>query len=106
VARRAELPWVMDALTSSLRGLAAYYLRPGRTGPWRLAARIAAPTLVIWGQQDRLVHVSLAARLARTVPDARLLVLPDVGHTAQLEDPRTTARAVLALLDESAPGAG
>lgn len=106
VAHRAELPWAMDALTGSLRGLAAYYLRRGRTAPWALAARLTVPTLVVWGDHDRLVHVSLASRLARTVPDARLLVLPDIGHTAQLEDSRTTARAVLALLDESAPDAG
>lgn len=102
VARRQELPWVHDALTGSLRGLAAYYLRVGPQGPWRLARGIGVPTLVIWGTEDRLVHAALAPRLARAIPASRLLVLPGIGHTAQLEDPRTTARAVLALLDASA----
>lgn len=99
VVRRQDLPWGRSALTGSLRGLAAYYLRVGPQGPWRLARRVRVPTLVVWGAEDRLVHASLAPRLARTLPDARLLLLPGIGHTAQLEDPGTTARAVLALLD-------
>ncbi len=102
VARRQELPWVHDALTGSLRGLVAYYLRAGPQGPWRLARSIDVPTLVIWGTEDRLVSVSLAPRLAKAITGSRLLVLPGIGHTAQLEDPRPTARAVLALLDASA----
>lgn len=102
VRRRGELPWAMEALTGSLRGLVRSYLTPGRGSPWRLARSVRTPTLVIWGDQDRLVHVSLAPRVAAAIPDARLLVLPGIGHTAQLEDPYTTARAVLGLLDDAA----
>ena len=32
---------------------------------------------------------------------ARLLVIRDVGHVAQMEQPGTVARAVLALLDDT-----
>ena len=67
-----------------------------------MARSVQAPTLVIWGDKDRLVHVSLAPRTAAAIPDARLLVLADIGHTAQLENPETTARAVLALLHDAA----
>jgi pimeloyl-ACP methyl ester carboxylesterase len=63
-------------------------------------AAVTAPTLVVWGGRDRLVNVALAPRVAGTIPDARLLVLPDVGHVAQLEDPVTTARAALGLLED------
>jgi len=104
VRRRAALPWATDALTRSLRGLVASYLVPPSQSVWRLAGRIAAPTLVVWGDRDRLVDVALAPRTAAAVPDARLLVLPGVGHTAQLEDPVTVGRAVLGLLDEVATG--
>lgn len=102
VHRRSELPWTMDAFTSTLRGLARSYLNRGPTSPWRMARSVQAPTLVIWGDKDRLVHVSLAPRTAAAIPDARLLVLADIGHTAQLENPETTARAVLALLHDAA----
>lgn len=97
---RADLPWASTALARSFRSLVALYLKPGTRNPWRVAAGITKPTLIIWGAQDKLVHVRNAARLAEVMPDSRLLVLPDVGHTAQLEDPIAAARATLALLEE------
>jgi pimeloyl-ACP methyl ester carboxylesterase len=102
VRRRNDQPWATDALARALRGLVTAYLVPGPRSLWRLATRITAPTLVVWGAEDRLVTVSLATRTARAIPDARLLVLPRIGHTAQLEDPETVARAVLGLLEDTA----
>ena len=67
--------------------------------PWSVAARVQAPTLVVWGDRDRLVSPRLAARTAATIPRARLLMLPAVGHVAQIEAPETVARAVAALWD-------
>jgi len=98
---RADLPWASTALAGSFRSLVATYLTPGPRNPWRVAAAITKPTLIIWGDQDKLVHVRNAPRLASVMPDARLLVLPGVGHTSQLEDPITSARATLAMLDEA-----
>ncbi|MBA3338965.1 MAG: alpha/beta fold hydrolase [Geodermatophilaceae bacterium] len=98
---RADLPWASTALARSFRSLVSTYLTPGARNPWRIAAGLAKPTLVIWGDKDKLVHVRNAARLAAVIPDARLLVLPGVGHTAQLEDPISSARATMALLDEA-----
>lgn len=98
---RSGQPWATDALARALRGLVAAYLAPGPHSLWRLAGRITAPTLVVWGTEDRLVSVALAPRTARAIPDARLLVLPDIGHTAQLEDPQTVARAFMALQDDT-----
>jgi pimeloyl-ACP methyl ester carboxylesterase len=101
---RAEQPWATEALGRSLRGLVGSYLvRPSRS-IWRLAGMVLAPTLVIWGDRDRLVDPALAPRTAAAIDGSRLLVLPGVGHTAQLEDPVTVARAVLALIDAPMPG--
>ncbi len=99
---RAEQPWADRALTRSMRGLLASYLRPGRTSAWRLARRLRVPTLVVWGARDRLVDPALGPRLTRVVPGARLQVLDAVGHVAQLESPEPVARAVLALAEEVA----
>ena len=98
---RADLPWASTALARSFRSLVATYLTPGAANPWRVAAGITKPTLIIWGDKDKLVNVRNAPRLASVMPDARLLVLPGVGHTSQLEDPVMSARATLALLDEA-----
>ncbi|MCW2529433.1 MAG: alpha/beta hydrolase fold protein [Pseudonocardiales bacterium] len=105
VRDRQNLPWAMEAFTRSLRGLVKSYVGVGRWSPWRLMTRIQAPTLIVWGTEDKLVDVSLAPRVARSIPDSRLLVLPDTGHTAQLEDPLVTARAFLALRADIAAGA-
>jgi pimeloyl-ACP methyl ester carboxylesterase len=92
---RAEQPWADRALVGSMRGLITSYLKVGAANAWRAARSLTRPTLVIWGDRDRLVDPTLAPRLAATVPDARLLVLEGVGHVAMLEAPEETARAVL-----------
>lgn len=103
---RAELGWASDAVIRSLRGLVASYLAPGAGRMWARMRAITAPTLVIWGDHDRLVSVGRAARTATAIPDARLLVIRGVGHVSQMEQPRTVARAVLALLDDAADTLG
>jgi pimeloyl-ACP methyl ester carboxylesterase len=65
---------------------------------------ITAPTLVVWGDEDKLVAPDLAPFVAAAIPNARLLVLEHVGHVAMMEDPQTTARAEIALLEDVAAG--
>ena len=96
---RAEQPWADRALVGSMRGLITSYLKVGAANAWRAARSLSVPTLVIWGDRDRLVDPALAPRLADAVPDSRLLVIPGVGHVAMLEAPETTARAVLGMVE-------
>ena len=58
---------------ASLRGLARSYLVLGPRSLWKQAGLVRAPTLVVWGTEDRLVPVELAGRTAAAVPDSRLL---------------------------------
>jgi pimeloyl-ACP methyl ester carboxylesterase len=101
VERRMSMEWSTDALVRSLRGLIASYFVAGARSLWSQLATIQVPSLVVWGDRDRLVDVALAPRVARTLPDGRLLVLAGVGHVAQMERPVTTARAVLGLLQDA-----
>jgi pimeloyl-ACP methyl ester carboxylesterase len=101
---RAEQPWAHRALTRSMRGLITSYLRVGAANAWRAARSLRLPTLILWGDRDKLVDPALAPRLAAAVPGARLLVLEKVGHVAMLEEPEQTARAVLGMV-ESLPTA-
>jgi pimeloyl-ACP methyl ester carboxylesterase len=100
--RRDDQPWAGQALTRSLRGLMTSYLRFGRANAWRMARSVRMPTLVVWGDRDRLVDPRLAPRLAAALPDARLQVQAGVGHLAMLESPEATARVVLALAEDAA----
>jgi pimeloyl-ACP methyl ester carboxylesterase len=91
------------AYLGTLRGLVSSFLRaylPVADSQWRLAARITAPTLVIGGLTDQLVDTRVPVAVAKAIPDSRLLILPGVGHVAQMEVPRLVARAVVGMLDE------
>lgn len=104
VRRRNGLAHTNDAFTRSLRGLVGSYLQRGQRSLWARAATVQAPVLLVWGAKDRLVDVALAPRAAATFPNARLLVLPDVGHVAQMERPEVVARAFLGMLEDVAVG--
>lgn len=99
-----------QAYLGTLRGIVSNFVRaylPGTNSQWRLAARITAPTLIIGGLGDKIVDPRVPAQVAKVIPDSRLLILPRVGHVAQMEVPRLVARAVVGLLDEvRAPVAG
>ncbi len=99
---RIDVPWAAQALVQSGRDLARF----GLTGRsiWSRYAAVTTPTLVVWGDKDRLVSPELAPVLAGALPNARLLILEGVGHVAMMEDPTTTARAVLGLIEQSEPG--
>ena len=103
-AERLDLPWVAEAMQRSLTGLVGTWFARGAGSLWATAARVATPTLVVWGEQDRLISVRKARRTAATVPRARLLRLPDVGHVAQMEAPAAVARAILGMDDAVAAG--
>jgi pimeloyl-ACP methyl ester carboxylesterase len=66
----------------------------GRTPP----SAIHCPVLVVWGANDRLVPLALAERLARDLPDGRLVVLPAAGHCPMIERPAEFNDAVLRFL--------
>ena len=87
------------ALLAAMRGLIAD--RPEAF--WERAAATEARTLILWGQKDRLVPVRLGRQLARRMPDAELVVLPDVGHVPQFEVPEETRQLVMEFLDRLRP---
>ena len=62
-----------------------------------------APTLVIWGDQDRVLHVSGARVLEQLLPDARVVVIPGAGHLPMIEIPGKTADIFTAFIDGPQP---
>jgi pimeloyl-ACP methyl ester carboxylesterase len=60
---------------------------------------IAQPTLVLTGEEDRLTPPKYARFLAERLDNARLALLPGVGHYAQLEAPAAIADAIRAWLE-------
>ncbi|WP_329241525.1 alpha/beta fold hydrolase [Actinoallomurus sp. NBC_01490] len=99
VRRRDGLTHNAEALIASSRGIVNAYVRRSL---WRYAARVTAPTLLIYGRRDRLVDPRMAARAGRVFRHARVLLLPDVGHVAQMERPEIVAREFRAMLEDIA----
>jgi pimeloyl-ACP methyl ester carboxylesterase len=99
--RRLQLPYFWDAMARSARGVVNAYTLGGQHGLWRQAERVLAPTQLIYGGRDLLVSYRMAARAARAFRDSRLLTLPDAGHVAMMEYPRTVATAFRELLADT-----
>jgi len=59
---------------------------------------IEAPTLVVWGERDPALSVSLLEDLDRWVADLTIERLPDAGHWALAEDPEAVVDSLLAFL--------
>ncbi len=98
--RRDGLSYEAASLVGAARTLVGETLRPAPLSLWRAAARVTAPCLVLFGQDDRLVHPRLAARAARVFRDARVRVLPETGHLAQMERPGLVAALFREMVDE------
>jgi len=57
-------------------------------------SEIAAPTLVVWGREDRFVPFDIALHLLAGIPDAQLHVFNRCGHWVQWEHAQTFNRLV------------
>ncbi len=81
----------------TVRGTRFAALHAIRSDPGRfrgLEERVRVPTLIVWGEKDRLIPVEEGRRLTRRIAGSRLVVLPDAGHLPQREQPEAFARAV------------
>jgi pimeloyl-ACP methyl ester carboxylesterase len=63
-------------------------------------ASIKVRTAIVIGDHDEVVRRDHTEYLARTIPGAKLITLPDVGHMAPLEDPSTYVTAVRDFIDD------
>ena len=61
-------------------------------------AAIRAPTLIVWGREDRMLSPAAAPVMAALIPRNEVIVMPDTGHLPMLERPRATANAYLCFL--------
>ena len=61
--------------------------------------RIGAPTLVVWGREDRLLPLAYGEAYAHGIPGARLEILDRCGHLPPFEHPERFAELVLGFLD-------
>jgi pimeloyl-ACP methyl ester carboxylesterase len=61
--------------------------------------RLSMPTLVAWGEQDRLIPPVYANHWQEVLPRAEVVCIPGAGHMLPYEQPEELARRVLAFLE-------
>jgi pimeloyl-ACP methyl ester carboxylesterase len=82
---RREMEWAVPSFTDAARSIAVELASPGRFR--KLLHRVAQPTLLIHGTEDRVVPPVSAEWAARERPDWDYEMIPGMGHTPQVEDP-------------------
>lgn len=68
--------------------------------------KLTQPTLIIWGEQDRVFPMELAHRLNRHLEgNSRLVVIKNAGHAVNIEKPREVCRSIIEFFKEPVAGA-
>ena len=69
-------------------------------GPTLCCPEVTAPTLVIWGDHDKMLEPRWASRFMALLHAARLVVIPNTGHMPMTEKPSLTAAEIARFLSE------
>jgi pimeloyl-ACP methyl ester carboxylesterase len=64
--------------------------------------RIKIPTLVLWGEADRITAPAYGAHLVQALPNARFIPIAAAGHYPQIEQPEQVAGAIETFAGENA----
>lgn len=58
-------------------------------------AQIRQPTLILWGQYDRILGIADANKFKEAIAHSKLIWIEDCGHVPHLEQPQITAQHIL-----------
>jgi pimeloyl-ACP methyl ester carboxylesterase len=70
----------------------------------RLYLAAHMPTLIVWGEQDRIIPVAHAHQAHEAIPNSRLEIMAGVGHFPHAEEPARFAEILRDFLETSEPG--
>lgn len=100
-----SLPPAAQAVAAGNRAALAAYAGTSMSDP-ALSGRLAAldvPTLVLWGDSDRIVDAVYGRTYAAAIPQARFQLLPATGHSPQLVTPDQVLHAICDSTDTDLP---
>lgn len=66
-------------------------------------ARLALPTLILWGAGDGFASSKMAARFQDEIPDSELAVLQEAGHFVWEDAPERTTQILVEFLERRVP---
>ena len=56
--------------------------------------KISCPVCLVWGDEDEIIHPSVAPHWEEGLADVEMNVMPNAGHSTQMEFPREIAEAI------------
>ncbi|MGE3247674.1 MAG: alpha/beta fold hydrolase [Beijerinckiaceae bacterium] len=86
---------ITDRIASARFGWNPRFFNP-RLERW--LHRIGVPTLIVWGEQDRIFPPEHATALQGLVPGSELVMLPSCGHLPHVENREQTLAAIAAFM--------
>lgn len=90
-----SIEWPIEQ-TRAAAAAARIFWPLGNTRLEKRLALIGAPTLLIWGAEDRIMPRSYADRFAAEITGwTETKVIPGAGHLAELDQPKAVAEAIL-----------
>jgi pimeloyl-ACP methyl ester carboxylesterase len=93
--------WEVSALRARVAA-AAITWPLGDTGLARRLARIVAPTLLVWGDEDRIVPPGYSRRFGKAIAGkTRYKTIRRAGHVVEHDQPQQVAAAILAFVEAS-----
>ena len=100
----ALVDWYVDmALREGNRKALGYRLAQGFASDVRKISTLKLPTLILWGDQDRLIPPENARAFARDIAGAKRVMLAGLGHVPHEEDPARTVAEVKQFLSIQNP---
>lgn len=79
--------------------LLAHFRLPDDPYVWDHVKAIRAPTLILWGANDRLIPLAAAHAWQDAIKGAKLIVYADAGHVAMADAPDRSIKDARAFLD-------
>jgi len=68
-----------------------------------IMGKVRAPTLVIWGAEDRTIPVEMGLELLSGIPISRMRLVGGAGHVPMLDKPRETVALYRSFLEGEEP---
>ena len=107
IIARALRPEAEDLLLKGRTTVAKLTWQPRSHDPHlhKWLHRIDVPTLLIWGEHDRMFPKEHAFAYQKLIPDAKVAIVPKCGHVPQIEKPDVFAAEIESFLAALQPAA-
>ncbi|KAF3323382.1 monoacylglycerol lipase ABHD6 isoform X2 [Carex littledalei] len=85
-----HLPWWEDATVC--------FMTNGGYNVVNLIKQVKHKTLIIWGEDDRIINKEFATKLCNDIQDSELCLVPNCGHIPHVEKPEKVTELILSFL--------